>query len=245
MKTNSVLRRRNFVKTFALFTAYSCLGGKRLASLFITEVAAQSSSQIGLFRMNFDNFPELQSDFGSVRLAVTGMVSTFPEIVVTRLPNNVFYAVTSRCTHQGCTVEPYDSFNNAINCPCHGSQYAASGTVIRGPAPAPLTPYKTTFDGDKTLAIAIPGLGYSATIAAVANPATGGARLRLEFPTIRNLQYEVRFRASLSEGDWTQVPFSTTADGDATETVFSGTNTKATVYVDRNGEGGFYAVVRY
>src|SRR5262245_36259675 len=151
MKTSSVLRRRNFVKTFAVFTAYSCLGGKKLASLFITEVAAQNSSQIGIFRMNFDNFPELQSDFGSVRLAVTGMVSTFPEIVVTRLPNNVFYAVTSKCTHQGCTVEPYDSFNNAINCPCHGSQYSASGTVIRGPATAPPTKSSTNFAGDKPL----------------------------------------------------------------------------------------------
>ena len=240
-----VLRRRNFVKAFGLFTVSSWVGGKKLTSLFVAEVAAQSSTRIGIFRMSLDDFPDLQTELGSVRLRVTGMPSSFPEIVVTRVPNDQFNAVTSRCTHQGCTVEPYDVSTQVINCFCHGSQYTSDGRVLRGPAPSPLTKYKATFDGNKFVAIEIPGLGFSATIAGVANPATGDKRVRLEFPSVRDVQYEVRFRASFTEGDWTSVPFALTADGDATETSFAGTNTKVTVYVDGPSDFGFYAVVRF
>jgi Rieske Fe-S protein len=41
------------------------------------------------------------------------------------------------CTHQGCTVG--DVQNNQIHCPCHGSVFsAADGSVVNGPATAPL-----------------------------------------------------------------------------------------------------------
>jgi Rieske Fe-S protein len=45
------------------------------------------------------------------------------------------------CTHQGCTVAPA---GKQFHCPCHGSVYdAATGAVIHGPAPAPLTKVPT------------------------------------------------------------------------------------------------------
>ena len=44
-----------------------------------------------------------------------------------------FKAFTAICTHQGCTVNAVA--DNVISCPCHGSQYDASGRIRKGPAP--------------------------------------------------------------------------------------------------------------
>jgi Rieske Fe-S protein len=52
------------------------------------------------------------------------------------------YAVTGICTHAGCLVNPVSSCSTTrtpfFNCPCHGSQFAYDGTLLRGPALAPL-----------------------------------------------------------------------------------------------------------
>ncbi len=46
-------------------------------------------------------------------------------------------AFSAICTHQGCTVAPAGT---KFQCPCHGSMYdAATGAVLQGPAPRPLT----------------------------------------------------------------------------------------------------------
>jgi len=47
------------------------------------------------------------------------------------------YALRAECTHLGCLVQP-DLLTGGFACPCHGSKYAADGSVTRGPAPSPL-----------------------------------------------------------------------------------------------------------
>jgi len=45
------------------------------------------------------------------------------------------------CTHQQCDTEVH---NNRFECPCHGSIFAADGSVVRGPniAAPPNTPLR-------------------------------------------------------------------------------------------------------
>ena len=45
------------------------------------------------------------------------------------------YAINATCTHLGCTVR---QASTGLQCPCHGSQFAANGAVTHGPAALPL-----------------------------------------------------------------------------------------------------------
>lgn len=52
-------------------------------------------------------------------------------ILLRRLPEGGYVAVSTRCTHRGCQVEPQ---GDRLACPCHGSEYAVTGEVLQGPA---------------------------------------------------------------------------------------------------------------
>jgi nitrite reductase/ring-hydroxylating ferredoxin subunit len=188
----------------------------------------------------------LKNDLGSVRLRVTGMPTSFREIIVTRVPGNQFHAVSSECTHEGVTVSAYSASVGGLRCPQHGSLYKTDGTLISGVVAGqrPLTRYNASFDGIKTVSVEIPGLGFVVTFAPVLTTA-GTKRVRLEFPTVTQIRYGLRYRSSLSSGDWLQVPFSTTIDGALTVTQLNGNNAKAAVFVQPADPVGFYAVTRF
>jgi cytochrome b6-f complex iron-sulfur subunit len=56
-------------------------------------------------------------------------------ILLITLSGGKLTALDSTCTHMQCTVAPDGTI---LQCPCHGSQYSLTGSVLRGPAPAPL-----------------------------------------------------------------------------------------------------------
>jgi glycine/D-amino acid oxidase-like deaminating enzyme/nitrite reductase/ring-hydroxylating ferredoxin subunit len=56
---------------------------------------------------------------------------------VFRAENGTLHAVSLRCTHMGCLVR-YNAAERSWDCPCHGSRFGVDGTVLEGPAVAPL-----------------------------------------------------------------------------------------------------------
>ncbi len=63
-------------------------------------------------------------------------------VAVSRDPANPknLLAVNPRCTHNGCIVK-WLTAEKRYECPCHDSDFAADGKVLKGPATKPLTTY--------------------------------------------------------------------------------------------------------
>jgi Rieske Fe-S protein len=63
-----------------------------------------------------------------------------------------------RCTHLGCRVT-WDSERALFRCPCHGSEFAADGKALQGPATRPLVRMVVIEDGMDSVIVSsrVPG----------------------------------------------------------------------------------------
>ena len=86
------------------------------------------------------NYADLNNDGGSVAL-------TSDKIIVINTGSSNFVALSTVCTHQGCTVG-YSAALKELPCPCHGSVFSTDGSVLNGPASSPLTKYTITRNGN-------------------------------------------------------------------------------------------------
>jgi len=232
------LERRTFLRHFVLGAAFSTFLGRQWVGTVLADCEPTTPTG-GILRVKISDFPALQTQDGSVRLALNPFTANAPSgffypILVNRGSGDQFFALRARCSHNGCVVP---TFGNA--CPCHGSEYAIDGSVTAGPAPAPLTRYAVTFDGVDLLCIEIPSLRYALTATTVESGV--GPRVRLQFQTRSNAKYEVLFRTAISDAG-AVVPFSTTEGGAATLTQLNGNGAQGTLYVDRTSAAGFYSV---
>ncbi len=83
----------------------------------------------------------------SENLIEAGYADSFPVNSVTaniqgrfylcRMADGGFLALSSKCTHLGCTV-PWEEKEKRFACPCHGSSFDSNGSVITAPAARPL-----------------------------------------------------------------------------------------------------------
>ncbi len=88
-------------------------------------------------------WPRRDASRSAVALFVAGPVAEFtPESVrafpagqfyLVRLADGGFLALSSRCTHLGCTV-PWNEKERRFPCPCHASAFDLRGDVLSPPA---------------------------------------------------------------------------------------------------------------
>jgi cytochrome b6-f complex iron-sulfur subunit len=64
-----------------------------------------------------------------------------------RLEDGGFLALSRKCTHLGCTV-PWVEKEMKFACPCHGSAFDITGSVINSPAPRPLDIYPISIENN-------------------------------------------------------------------------------------------------
>jgi cytochrome b6-f complex iron-sulfur subunit len=89
----------------------------------------------------------LQSVGGAVKKRFASLNSG-RTIVIVRVSAQEFIALAAQCTHQGTEVNLPSG--NIMVCPNHGSKFNAStGSVVQGPAGAPLPSFSATYDPEK------------------------------------------------------------------------------------------------
>jgi nitrite reductase/ring-hydroxylating ferredoxin subunit len=65
-----------------------------------------------------------------------------------------FYAMTSVCTHEGCSLEDSaQTIAAGLRCPCHGSTFDGNGKVTKGPAREDLQHYQVTIGTDGSITV--------------------------------------------------------------------------------------------
>lgn len=76
----------------------------------------------------------------------TGASAVVQGIIVANTGSG-YIALESTCTHLGCTIG-YNLVSNNFPCPCHGSVFSTSGSVVNGPATVALKTYPVSISGD-------------------------------------------------------------------------------------------------
>ena len=116
-------------------------GSAALAAVLLPACASLVTRRVpvdsGVVRLSLRQFPELAGPRGSLRLLPDGWEDP---LYLLALDGGGFTAVSSVCTHRGCTV---DLGGPGLACPCHGSHYDTAGRIRKGPAPEnlPVPPY--------------------------------------------------------------------------------------------------------
>lgn len=138
--------RRDFLETIGLSWGFLGWGSFILSMLGML---------LYTVRFLFNNAPpQLKSEFRA------GTVEDYePEVVDDKTKENGFwiikhregsqvliYALSTTCTHLGCTPN-WLAGERKFKCPCHGSGFYITGVNFEGPAPRPLERYSIRLDG--------------------------------------------------------------------------------------------------
>lgn len=89
-----------------------------------------------------------REDLGDRRFALLDAPGLALPLYLFRQDDGAWSAVSTRCMHRGCQVEPADGH---LVCPCHGSEYSNTGAVLKGPTQRPLRALAVVEDGDRVL----------------------------------------------------------------------------------------------
>jgi nitrite reductase/ring-hydroxylating ferredoxin subunit len=219
--------RRKFIRLVTFGAATSVISGKLWQREVLAYCEPIPDQPQGVFKIRVSDYPALLQNWGSVRIGVNPVTGgdPFPEgdfypILINRDDGGKFYVLDCECRHQSCVVPPFNLADGGIHCQCHGSLYWVDGSVLNGPAGSPLGAFQV-----------------SATVL----PGGTNSRIQIDFYANTNVTYEVNFRQRLGD-PWMRAAFAATPSGPANQTSMTTSGQDVSVYVDRPGASGYYAV---
>jgi Rieske Fe-S protein len=128
-----IVPRRDFLGLAALWSALTALAFAAVGMLRLPKAAVLSSPS-KKFRVTLPaSLPP-----GEPFVPPGRSVAVFKDV------EGDVHAVSLICTHLGCIVK---GTGQGFECPCHGSKFAADGSVTKGPAPQPLAWLKVSASG--------------------------------------------------------------------------------------------------
>ena len=89
-----------------------------------------------------------KAEFGSRSFVLVDAPGQPLPLYVYRTDDGGYSAVSTRCMHRGCQVEPVAGH---LVCPCHGSEYTNTGEVLKGPTQRPLRKFGVTVEDDRVV----------------------------------------------------------------------------------------------
>jgi Rieske Fe-S protein len=134
------LNRRRFLKQSGLVAGSLALSGIHFACAALGAPLKQVELSGSLIRFE-TAIPELEKAGDAV--ALDSVLLEYPILLIKRV-GGTFTALSSGCTHLGCTVRKEPML---LRCPCHDSAYDFTGTVLNGPAEQPLREYRVRMTG--------------------------------------------------------------------------------------------------
>lgn len=131
------ITRRTFIKK-AIITAVSL----ELVYVFVNLLKKGSEHKV----------PAHLFDAGHIELFENGKIYPFSaeRFYLSRLQDGGFMAISTKCTHLGCTVQ-FKTKDNKFICPCHASAFNKHGEVLAPPATRALDLFPITIVNDKVL----------------------------------------------------------------------------------------------
>jgi len=133
------ISRRDFLENLVKISALGILAGCASGGLPLV-IGREGDEEI---RLRLSETPALNLPNGAISLATAEQGEL--NIVVLKIAENEFIALSSICTHLGCRVR---KARDGFDCPCHGSRYDLNGRVINGPAAKPLRSFPVRREGD-------------------------------------------------------------------------------------------------
>ena len=106
-------------------------------------VSYRAKSSNGIVALDVGSILELSEIGNAIQLDGENFSDS---IIIAKLNEHNFIALSSICSHLGCTVRKEGSF---FRCPCHGSTYSLNGNVVKGPAEEQLKIFQTEFSNGK------------------------------------------------------------------------------------------------
>jgi cytochrome b6-f complex iron-sulfur subunit len=137
------MKRSEFIRSLGMSSgalmAFYCMGGLTACSSEKGDPAPVKAPGTAKVDVSVD----LNSaDYNKLKTNGEFVILKDQPIIVARKNDGTFVALAKECTHQGTTVT-YQAANDRFNCPNHGSNFTATGSVINGPAASPLKQFKT------------------------------------------------------------------------------------------------------
>jgi len=125
--------RRQFFKKLFVFLGFG------VAALKSGVVYAKKLA-VGL-----DKIPSLKKTGGSATVKLAGQ-----DILLIRSAESEIHGVSAKCTHMNCPIK-YNAKTKTIDCSCHGSAFALSGKVLKGPATKDLKAYPASLKDGRVI----------------------------------------------------------------------------------------------
>ncbi len=147
--------RRAFLVAGCGFACMSACG-RRLPS---TAAADDTGSDVGASDASCDDtavpdatwveiplrdYPTLRERSGWAYVSVP---ERLVNVIVVHDADGCYHATWRICTHGACEND-WDPATAVARCPCHGSEFASDGTVLRGPATRPVRAFRVVRQAD-------------------------------------------------------------------------------------------------